>query len=93
MEPSCSRSEASDVVGMAPSCSQSDPQTTLQTTEKKSKHGIEHDRARRTAETAEQKEHRLSKPRTKDRARRAGHAAAEVVSRSHTQIIALESYR
>ena len=53
--------------------------------------GIERDGAHRAAETAEQKEHRLSKPRTKDRARCAARAAAEVVSRSHTQIIALES--
>ena len=37
------------------------------------------DRAHRAAETAEQKEHRLSKPRTKERARRDSRAATEVV--------------
>ena len=35
------------------------------------------------AETAEQKEHRLNKCWTKDRARQAAHAAAEVVLRSY----------
>ena len=64
---------------MAPSCSRSDPQRTPQTTEEKRKHRIECDRACCAAETADQKEHRLSKPRTKDRARRDSRAAAEVV--------------
>ena len=45
--------------------------------EEKRKHRIERDRACRAAETAEQKEHRLSNPRTKDRARHA-RAATEV---------------
>ena len=48
------------------------------------------DRVYRAAETAEQNE--LSKPRTKARARNAVCATAEVVSRSHTQIIALYIY-
>ena len=79
------------VVDMVPSYSQSDPRRTPLTTEENRKHRIECDRACHTAETAERKEHRLSKPRKKDRSRRAAHAAVEVVSRSHTQIIALES--
>ena len=76
MEPSCSRNEASGVLAMAPLCSRSDPRRTPQTTEEKR---IERDRARRAAETVEQKEHGLSKPRTKDRARRDSRAAVEVV--------------
>ena len=36
---------------------------------------------RRAVETAEQKEHRQSKPRTKEKARRAARVATEVVSR------------
>ena len=79
MEPSCSRNEGSGVVNMAPLCSRSDTQRTSQTMEEKRRHRIERDRARCAAETAEQKEHRLSKPRTKDRARRDSRAAAEVV--------------
>ena len=58
----------------------------LQTTEEKRKHRIECDRA--YAETAEQREHRLSNPRTRDKARHAACAAAEVILCSHTQIIA-----
>ena len=57
MEPSCSQSEASGVVDMAPSCSRSDlrPRRTPQTAEKKRKHRIERDGARRTAETVQTK--------------------------------------
>ena len=41
----------------------------------------------RAVKTAEQKEHRLSKPRTKEKARRAARAAAEVVSRDYCSLI------
>ena len=65
---------------MAQTCSQSDPRSTCkQRRSLKGKLRIERDS--RAVETAEQKEHRLSKPRTKKKARRAAHAAAEVVSR------------
>ena len=62
---------------MVPSCSQNDPRRTPQTMEERRKHRTEFDRVYRTAETAEQKEHRVTKLRTKDGARRAGHADAE----------------
>ena len=65
MEPLCSKIEASDVVSMAPSCSQSDLQRTLQTMEKKRKCRVKHDGACHAAETVEQKEHTLSNPRKK----------------------------
>ena len=42
---------------------------------------------RRAVETAEQKENRLSKPRTKEKARRAAHAAAEVVSGDQCSLV------
>ena len=64
-----SQSEASDVIGMAPSCSRGYPQRTPQTMEEESKHRIECDGACHTTETAEQKEHRLSNPRTKDKSK------------------------
>ena len=52
---------------------------------------IERDRACCAAETAEQKEHRLSKPRTKDRARHAACAAAcaaaKLVSRDYCSLV------
>ena len=48
------------------------------------KKGTKHDRARHAAEIAEEKEHRLSKPRTKDTARHAVCEATEVASYSHT---------
>ena len=57
--------------------------------ETKRKGRTEHEGACRTAETAEKKYHRLSKPRTKDKARNAN-APIEVVSCTHTQIIAQE---
>ena len=44
-----------------------------------------------TGGTVERKEHRLSKPKTNGKARRAALAAAEIVSCSHAQKIALES--
>ena len=56
--------------------------------EEKSKHRIACDGVCHTTETAEQKEHRLSNPRTKDKARHAARVAAEVVLHSQTQIIA-----
>ena len=43
--------------------------------------------ARRAIETAEQKEHRLSMPRTKEKARCATRAAAEVVSRDYCSFV------
>ena len=49
----------------------------------KEKRKIERD----SAETAEQKEHRLSKPRTKEKARRAARAAAEVVPRDYCSFV------
>ena len=59
---------------MAPSCSpRSDPRRTPKTTEKKRK---QNRMACGAAETAEQKEHRVSNPRTKDRARRAASACS-----------------
>ena len=61
-----------------------------QTMEEERKHRIECDGACHTTETAEHKEHRLSNPRTKDKARHAACTAAEVVLSSHTQIIAPE---
>ena len=79
MEPSCSRNEASGVVDMAPLCSRSDPQRTPQTTEEKRKDRVERDRAHHAAETAEQKEHRLSPEQKILGARRDSRAAAEVV--------------
>ena len=42
---------------------------------------------RRAVETAERKEHRLSKPRTKEKATRAARAAAEVVSRDYCSFV------
>ena len=65
---------------MALSCCRSDPQRTPQTTEEKRRHRTECDRACRTVKTAEQKEHRVGKPRTTDKARCAAHAVTEVVS-------------
>ena len=43
--------------------------------------------APRAVKTAEQKEHRLSKPGTKEQARRAARAAAEVVSRDYCSLV------
>ena len=74
------------VVEMAPSCSQSDPQKTPETTEEKRKHRNKCDRECHAAETAEHKEHRLNKCRMKDRARHAAHAAAKVVLHSCTPL-------
>ena len=71
--------EASGVIDMAQTCSRSDPQRTCkQRRSLKEKLRIESDS--RAVETAEQKDHRLSNPRTKEKARRAARAAAEVVS-------------
>ena len=58
----------------------------------KRKHRTERDKALRAVETAEEneKQRKLSKPRTKDRIGRVARAAAEIVSRSHTQMIALD---
>ena len=64
---------------MEPLCFQSDPQKTPQKIGER-KHRIERDEACCAAETAEQKEQRLSMPRTKHRAMGAACAAAEVVS-------------
>ena len=74
------------VVEMAPSCSWSDPQRTPETMEEKRKHRNKHDRECHAAETAEQKEHRLNKCRTKDRAKHAAHAAAEIVLHRYTPL-------
>ena len=46
-------------------CALKDPQRTLQTTEEKIEHRITCDGVFHTTETAEQKEHRLSNPKTK----------------------------
>ena len=43
--------------------------------------------AHRATETAEQKEHRLSKSRSKEKARRAARAAAEVVLQDYCSFV------
>ena len=66
---------------MAQSCSRSDPRRTPQTTEepKKETYNQMWQLAHRAVKTTEQEVHRLSKPRTKEKARCAARAAAEVV--------------
>ena len=78
---------------MAPLCSQNDPQRAPQLNNRERKENIESNLTERSALLKQQskKEHRLSKPRTKDRARHAACASAEVVLHGYTQIIALES--
>ena len=80
MEPLCSQSEAFGVVNMALSCCQSDPHMTPQTLELKKELNVTE-----CAALLKQQSRRLSKPRTKYRARCAAYVAAAVVSHSHSQ--------
>ena len=67
---------------MAQSCSQSDPRRTPQTMEEPERENVESNvTAHHAVETAKQKEHRMSMPRRKEKARRAARAAAEVHAR------------
>ena len=76
---------------MAQSCSRNDPRKTPQKTEEPERETYDRTTVMlivlRAAETAEQKEHRLSKPGTKEKARCAARAAAEVVSRGECSLV------